>query len=91
MVVMRSGTRYYVKLKAAGPKAIGVIMTGMGSDGARGLLEMKKAGAKTIAQDENTYVIFGMPKEAVKLEAVDHVVPLEEIPSQILKLLKNPA
>jgi len=112
MVVMRSGTRYYVKLKegplvnyqrpsvdvlfssvakAAGPKAIGVIMTGMGSDGARGLLEMKKAGAKTIAQDENTCVIFGMPKEALKLGAVDHVVPLEEIPSQILKLLKNPA
>jgi two-component system chemotaxis response regulator CheB len=52
---------------------------------------MKKAGAKTIAQDEHTCVIFGMPKEAIKLGAVDHVVPLQEIPSQILKLLEHSA
>lgn len=75
--------------KAAGPKAIGVIMTGMGSDGARGLLEMKQAGAKTIAQDESTCVIFGMPKEAVKLGAVDEIAPLEEIPARILKAVRE--
>lgn len=75
--------------KAAGPKAIGVILTGMGADGARGLLEMKKAGARTIAQDEETSVIFGMPKEAIKLGAVDYIEPLPEIPSRILRLVKE--
>lgn len=112
MVLTRSGTRYYVRLKegplvnyqrpsvdvlfssvakAAGPKAIGVIMTGMGSDGARGLLEMKRAGARTIAQDESTSVIFGMPREAIKLGAADEVVPLQEIPSRILAILREMA
>jgi len=75
--------------KAVGPRAIGVIMTGMGSDGARGLLEMKRAGARTIAQDEATCVIFGMPKEAIKLGAVEEVVPLEEIPSRILRAARE--
>ncbi len=75
--------------KYAGPNAIGVIMTGMGKDGASGLLAMKKAGAKTIAQDEETCVVFGMPKEAIKLGAVDYVVPLQEIPITILKILRN--
>ncbi|RLA85524.1 MAG: chemotaxis response regulator protein-glutamate methylesterase, partial [Deltaproteobacteria bacterium] len=75
--------------KAAGPKAIGVIMTGMGSDGARGLLEMKRAGARTIAQDESTSVIFGMPREAIKLGAADEVVPLQDIPSRILAILRE--
>lgn len=73
--------------KAAGPNAIGVIMTGMGSDGARGLLEMRRAGARTIAQDEATCVIFGMPKEAIRLGAVETVVPLQEIPKRLLEML----
>lgn len=75
--------------KAAGPNAIGVIMTGMGSDGARGLLEMRKAGARTIAQDEATCVIFGMPKEAIRLGAVEAVVPLEEIPKRLMEMLRE--
>ncbi len=63
----------------AGGNAVGVILTGMGADGAQGLLEMKQAGAKTIAQDEKSCVVFGMPKEAIKKGAVDKVVPLDEI------------
>ena len=73
--------------KYAGANAIGVILTGMGADGADGLLEMKNAGANTIAQDENTCVIFGMPKEAIKLGAVDKVLPLEKIPSEIIRMV----
>jgi two-component system chemotaxis response regulator CheB len=65
--------------KAAGPDAIGVIMTGMGDDGARGLLEMRKAGAFTVAQDEATCVVHGMPREAVALGAADREVPLLQI------------
>jgi two-component system chemotaxis response regulator CheB len=65
--------------KCAGPNALGVIMTGMGDDGARGLLEMKQAGAPTIAQDEASCVVFGMPKEAIKLAAADRVIPLGHI------------
>ncbi|HQF54244.1 MAG TPA: chemotaxis response regulator protein-glutamate methylesterase [Fibrobacteria bacterium] len=65
--------------KAAGSNATGFIMTGMGDDGARGMKEMHEAGAVTYAQDEETCVVFGMPKEAIKLGGVDHVVPLERI------------
>jgi two-component system, chemotaxis family, protein-glutamate methylesterase/glutaminase len=65
--------------KAAGPSALGVIMTGMGDDGARGLLEMRKAGAYTVAQDEATCVVHGMPREAVDLGAVDRETPLRQI------------
>jgi two-component system chemotaxis response regulator CheB len=65
--------------KFAGPNAVGVIMTGMGDDGAKGLLEMKEAGARTIAQDEQSCIVFGMPKEAIKLGAADKVVSLEKI------------
>ena len=65
--------------KAAGSNALGVIMTGMGDDGALGLLEMHQAGAETLAQDEKTCVVYGMPKEAVKHGAVDRIVPLQEI------------
>jgi two-component system chemotaxis response regulator CheB len=72
----------------AGRNAIGIIMTGMGDDGAKGMLEMKEAGAKTIAQDEKSCVVYGMPKEAVKLNAVDHILPLDKIASQVL-LLKS--
>ncbi|XVU28874.1 protein-glutamate methylesterase/protein-glutamine glutaminase [Actinoplanes sp. CA-054009] len=65
--------------KAAGPEALGVIMTGMGDDGARGLLEMKRAGAFTVAQDEATCVVYGMPREAVELGAADRETPLPQI------------
>ncbi|MGI5176410.1 protein-glutamate methylesterase/protein-glutamine glutaminase [Dactylosporangium sp. CA-152071] len=65
--------------KVAGRHALGVIMTGMGDDGARGLLEMRTAGALTVAQDEATCVVHGMPKEAVRLGAVDREVPLTAI------------
>jgi two-component system, chemotaxis family, protein-glutamate methylesterase/glutaminase len=70
--------------QAAGANAVGVIMTGMGDDGADGLLEMKKAGASTIAQDEATSVVFGMPKVAIERGAVDEVLPLQRITHAIL-------
>lgn len=65
--------------RTAGRNAVGVIMTGMGDDGARGLREMHQAGARTIAQDEDSCVVYGMPKEAVKLGAVDEILPLTRI------------
>ncbi len=71
----------------AGANAIGVILTGMGADGAEGLLEMKNKGASTIAQDEKSCVVFGMPKEAIKLGAADKVVSLEMIPSEIIRMV----
>jgi len=71
--------------KFAGKNAIGVILTGMGEDGARGLREMKEAGAYTIAQDEASSVVFGMPKKAIELGAVDRVAPLDELPGIILR------
>ncbi|MCE5243956.1 MAG: chemotaxis response regulator protein-glutamate methylesterase [Syntrophobacteraceae bacterium] len=82
-VLFHSVARY------AGSNALGVIMTGMGRDGAVGLLEMRQAGASTIAQDEASCVVFGMPKEAIKQGAVDHVVPLREIPRTLLDLLAS--
>ena len=68
----------------AGANALGVIMTGMGDDGARGLLEMKKLGAATRAQDEESCVVFGMPKEAIALGAAEKVVALSQIPREIM-------
>lgn len=68
----------------AGANSVGVILTGMGGDGAAGLLEMKKAGAYTIAQDEDSCVVFGMPKEAIKLGGVDKILPLSQIPSSVV-------
>ena len=68
----------------AGSNAAGVILTGMGKDGAEGLLEMKNIGAKTISQDEASSVVFGMPKEAIKIGAADHVYSLNDIPGAIL-------
>jgi two-component system chemotaxis response regulator CheB len=65
--------------KAAGKNAVGIIMTGMGDDGAAGLLEMKNAGAYTVAQDEASCVVFGMPKEAIKRDAAQKIMPLEQI------------
>jgi two-component system chemotaxis response regulator CheB len=78
-VLFRSTARY------AGANAIGVIMTGMGDDGARGLLEMKQSGAKTVAQDEKTCVVFGMPKEAIKMGAVDKILPLDSIAPYVIR------
>jgi two-component system chemotaxis response regulator CheB len=69
---------------AAGAKATGVLLTGMGDDGAAGLAEMHDAGARTIAQDEATCVVFGMPKEAIARGAVDQVLPLESIAAALL-------
>ncbi|MCP4633797.1 MAG: chemotaxis response regulator protein-glutamate methylesterase [candidate division Zixibacteria bacterium] len=71
----------------AGKNAVGAILTGMGADGARGMLEMKNAGAYTIAQDEKSCVVFGMPKEAIKLGGVEKVLPLDKIPKAILSHL----
>jgi len=73
--------------KYAGANAVGVIMTGMGADGAEGLMEMKRLGAATIAQDEKSCVVFGMPKEAIKLGAVDKVLPLDQIASEIVRMV----
>jgi two-component system chemotaxis response regulator CheB len=73
--------------KYAGANAVGVIMTGMGSDGAQGLLEIRQAGARTIGQDEASCVVFGMPKEAAKINAVEKLVPLNRIPHEIIKAL----
>jgi two-component system chemotaxis response regulator CheB len=69
----------------AGANAVGVILTGMGADGAQGLLKMNQAGAKTLAQDEASCVVFGMPKEAIKLGAADQVVPLLEMSQRIIR------
>jgi two-component system chemotaxis response regulator CheB len=72
--------------ECAGRNAVGVIMTGMGADGARGLLSMRQAGARTIAQDEATSVVFGMPKEAINLGAAESVLPLPRIAPGALEM-----
>ena len=82
-VLFRSTARY------AGKNSVGVIMTGMGDDGARGLLEMKEVGSRTIAQDEETSVVFGMPYEAIKRGAAEFVLPLPKIANEVLKLCQN--
>jgi two-component system chemotaxis response regulator CheB len=74
--------------KCAGANALGVIMTGMGDDGAAGLMEMRTAGAHTLAQDEESCVVFGMPKEAIKRGGVERVVPLNAIGREILGQLR---
>jgi Chemotaxis response regulator containing a CheY-like receiver domain and a methylesterase domain len=78
---------FYSAAEAAGKNAIGVILTGMGKDGAAGLLAMKKAGAQTLAQDEASCVVYGMPREAVALGAVDEIVPLSQMSERILARL----
>ena len=75
--------------KAAGQNAIGFIMTGMGDDGARGLKEMRETGAMTYGQDEATCVVFGMPKEAIKLGAVTEEIALDEIPKRIAAISRK--
>jgi len=81
-VLFRSGARY------AGRNAVGVIMTGMGDDGAKGMLELKEAGAFTLAQDEATSVVFGMPKEAIRLNAVNRILPLEALAGAVMNACK---
>ena len=80
-VLFRSTAKY------AGANSIGIIMTGMGDDGAKGLLEMKQTGAKTIAQDEKSCIVFGMPKEAIKLKAADKVLALDKIAPHVLSII----
>ena len=82
-VLFRSVAKY------AGANALGIIMTGMGDDGARGMKEMHDAGARTVAQDEASCVVFGMPKEAIKLGAVDQIMPLDQIPGAIVSFGRN--
>ncbi|MFO0588380.1 MAG: chemotaxis response regulator protein-glutamate methylesterase [Polyangiaceae bacterium] len=77
--------------KILAAKVIGVILTGMGEDGAQGLLAMHRAGARTIAQDEASCVVFGMPKAAIQLGAADYVLSLERIPAQMLALASGGA
>jgi two-component system chemotaxis response regulator CheB len=78
-VLFRSAAR------TAGSNALGIIMTGMGDDGARGLLEMRQAGAATIAQDEVSCVVFGMPKEAIALGGAERVMPLDTFAREIVR------
>jgi two-component system chemotaxis response regulator CheB len=73
--------------QAYGAGAIGALLTGMGSDGAQGMLAMKQAGAITLAQDEESCVVFGMPKEAIALGAAQHVVPLDKMAAVIQSLI----
>jgi two-component system chemotaxis response regulator CheB len=75
--------------QCVGPNAIGVMLTGMGDDGARGMLEMKEAGAATLAQDEATSVVWGMPGEAVKCGAVDTQLPLSSIAGKLISLVRS--
>jgi two-component system, chemotaxis family, protein-glutamate methylesterase/glutaminase len=82
-VLFRSAARY------AGKNVIGIIMTGMGSDGTRGMVELHEAGASTIAQDEATSVIFGMPAEAIKAGAIDRILPLERIGLEMIQLCQQ--
>jgi len=97
MAVIRIGGEYAVHVYRGEPvnrhlpsvdkNALGVLLTGMGADGAMGMLEMKHAAAFTIAQDESTSVVFGMPREAILLNAVDRVLPLHQIPNTLLERL----
>jgi len=80
-ILFKSTARY------AGANAVGVILTGMGADGAQGLLEMRRAGARTLAQDEQSCVVYGMPKEAVRIGAVEKELPLNDMAEEILRMV----
>ncbi len=84
-VLFRSAARY------AGRNAVGVIMTGMGDDGAKGLLEMKESGAYTLAQDEASCIVFGMPKEAIALGGAERILSLEAIAPEIMRIYNTQA
>lgn len=83
-VLFRSTARY------AGANAIGVILTGMGDDGARGMLELRQAGARTFAQDEASSVVFGMPHEAIQHGGVERVLPLDRIAGEVVRASRDP-
>jgi len=72
--------------KYAGANAVGAILTGMGADGAQGMLRMRQAGARTIAQDEATSTVFGMPMEAIKCGAAEKVLPLQDVARHLLQM-----
>ncbi len=82
---------FYSVAESAGCNAVGAILTGMGADGAKGLLAMRRSGARTIAEDESSCVVFGMPKEAIKIGAAETIVPLPQMPDAILEALSEPA
>ena len=75
--------------RSAGSNAIGAILTGMANDGAKGLLAMRQAGARTIAQDETSCIVFGMPREAIKIDAAEKIVPLNQIAETMIQLAQN--
>jgi two-component system, chemotaxis family, protein-glutamate methylesterase/glutaminase len=76
---------FHSAAEAAGARAVGVILTGMGSDGAQGMLRMRQAGARTIAQDEASCVVFGMPREAIALGAIEQVLRLDRMADAIVQ------
>ncbi len=78
---------FFSAAKVAGKNAVGVVLTGMGKDGAQGLLAMREAGARTLAQDEETSVVFGMPREALAIGAAEQAVPIDEMTEKILSCL----
>ncbi len=82
-VLMQSVARH------AGPQAIGVVLTGMGKDGAEGLLAMRQAGARTVAQDEASCVVFGMPREAIERGAAMHVVSLSQMSGALWQMVQG--
>jgi len=73
----------------AGRNAVGVILTGMGADGAAGLLRMREVGARTVAQDEKSCIVFGMPREAIRVGAAEKVVPLDQVARTLLELISE--
>ncbi len=77
--------------QSLGANAVGVILTGMGADGAKGMLSMRRAGAHTLAQDEATCVVFGMPREAILAGGVEHTLPLQELPQATLRAVAEDA
>jgi two-component system chemotaxis response regulator CheB len=81
---------FYSCAQVLGPNAVGVILTGMGDDGARGMLEMRQAGSYTIAQNEETCVVYGMPREAIELGGAEQIAPLDDIPAAALKAAALP-
>lgn len=80
---------FYSVMEACGNKAIGAILTGMGHDGASGLLKMRKSGARTLGQDEESCIVYGMPKVAYEIGAVEKQAPLNDIPKEIINILKE--
>ena len=73
--------------KSAGKNAVGVVLTGMGMDGAEGLLEMRQAGARTLSQNEASCVVYGMPKAAFEMGASEKEVPLSDVAAQLMRLV----